>query len=111
MGVRKKGRVKFDFNGRQFVWWIDNDTFLRIASNDKKFVVGNLLIDRLDLLAVHGPEFPQLNDPLRPAWVVMPGLDTSTEFGRRVNDILEICLLVDGCISFDGDLPQYAGSG
>ena len=53
MGVRKKGRVKFTFGGRLFVWWIDNDTYLRIASDDKRFIAGNLLIDRFDLLAVH----------------------------------------------------------
>ena len=111
MGARKKGRVKFDFNGRPFVWWIDNVTFLRIASDDKRFVVGNLLIDRLDLLAVHGPEFPQLDDSSRPAWFVMPDLDTSTDFGRRVNDILEICLELGGCIPFVGELPRYAGGG
>ncbi len=111
MGVRKKGRVKFMFGDRLFVWWIDNDTYLRIASDDKRFVAGNLLLDRLDLLAVHGPDFPGLETSARPAWFSMPDLDCTTDFGRRVNDILELCFNTSGCIPYDGELPQYAGGG
>ena len=111
MGVRKKGRVKFTFGGRLFVWWIDNGTYLRIASDDKRFVAGNLLIDRFDLLAVHGPEFPGLETSARPVWFSMPDLNHSTDFGRRANDILELYFNSNGCIPYDGELPQYAGGG
>ncbi len=27
MSIRRKGRAKFDYHGRQFVWWVDNDTY------------------------------------------------------------------------------------
>ena len=39
MPARTKGRVKFDFRGRRFVWWVDGDRWLRIASLDKKVVL------------------------------------------------------------------------
>jgi hypothetical protein len=29
MPVRTKGRAKFEFRGRQFVWWVDGDYWLR----------------------------------------------------------------------------------
>jgi hypothetical protein len=37
------GRAKFDFRGRPFVWWVDGDFWLRIASLDKRFVVAYAL--------------------------------------------------------------------
>ena len=111
MGIRKKGRVKFTFGDRLFVWWIDNDTYLRIASDDKRFVVGFFLFDRLNLLAVHGPDFPGLETSARPAWFLLPNLNSTSEIGRTVNDIRELCFNTDGCVAFDGELPPDAGGG
>jgi hypothetical protein len=39
MGVRKVGRCSVVVRGREFVWWVQGDTELRIASADKKFAV------------------------------------------------------------------------
>lgn len=72
MPARTRGRAKFDFNGRQFVWWIDGDYWLRIASADKRFVVAFALgraSDQVPILAVHGPEFLGLPPaPRLPTW-------------------------------------------
>lgn len=68
MPARTKGRAKFDFHGRPFVWWVEGDYWLRIASLDKRFVVALSLVHSLDqspILAVHGPEFPGL-EPAEP---------------------------------------------
>jgi hypothetical protein len=68
MPARTKGRANFDFNGRPFVWWIDGDYWLRIASLDKRFVVAYALVRTLDqppVLTVHGQEFPGL-EPSQP---------------------------------------------
>jgi hypothetical protein len=76
MPARTKGRAKFDFRGRPFVWWVDGDYWLRIASQDKRFVVACALgraADQPPILTVHGPEFPGL-DPSepRPVHLVLP---------------------------------------
>ena len=62
MSVHKKGRSRFNHSGREFVWWVDNDTFVRVASADKSLVVAYLIYDVQNdvggIVAVHGPEFP-----------------------------------------------------
>jgi hypothetical protein len=76
MPARTKRRAKFDFNGRPFVWWIDGDYWLRIASMDKRFVVAYALgraLDQAPILVVDGPEFPGLGSGVpRPAYLVVP---------------------------------------
>ncbi len=77
MGVRKKGRAKFEHSGRQFVWWVDNDTYIRIASEDKSFVVAYLLYslpeDVGGLVAVKGKQFVGLSpSDQRPVWLIVP---------------------------------------
>jgi hypothetical protein len=77
MAARTKGRAKFDFRGRPFVWWIDNDQFLRIVSLDKKFVIAYLIGTDSDepVVEVNGPEFPGIERPEpRPLWFVAPDL-------------------------------------
>ena len=74
MPARTKGRAKFDFRGRPFVWWVDGDFWLRIASLDKRFVVSYSLgraAGQPPILAVHGHEFPGLEpSESRPIYVV-----------------------------------------
>jgi hypothetical protein len=76
MPARTKRRAKFDFNGRPFVWWIDGDYWLRIASADKRFVVAFALgrgPDQAPILVVHGQEFPGLPSGMpRPIYVIVP---------------------------------------
>jgi hypothetical protein len=90
MPARTKGRAKFDFHGRPFVW-VDRDSWLRIASLDKRFVVAYALARALDqppILAVHGQEFPGLkpSEP-RPAYLVVPE-PAGRSMGAQVNHLL-----------------------
>ena len=60
MPARTKGRAKFDFRGRPFMWWVDRDYWLRIASIDKRFVIAFALgrvVDQPPILVVYGQEF------------------------------------------------------
>ena len=106
MGIRKKGRAKFDYHGRLFVWWIDNEIYLRIASDNKRFVVGHLLVGESSLLAVHGPDFPGLEHNQRPCWFTMPPL-RSPDIGRHVEHILNICFQSREFVPFTDELPEY----
>lgn len=100
MGVRKKGRAKFEYAGRTFVWWVDNsEWFIRIASDDKSFVVAYLRCGVPDLvgglLAVHGPEFDGVTaaEP-RPIWLVVPEEVSNAvheSMGALVNALLDWC--------------------
>ncbi|MGC8644604.1 MAG: hypothetical protein ACP5XB_32465, partial [Isosphaeraceae bacterium] len=76
MPARTKGRAKFDFKGRPFVWWVDGDYGLRIASADKRFVVAVALgraSDEAPILVVHGQEFPGLPSGVpRPVHLIVP---------------------------------------
>jgi hypothetical protein len=61
MPARTKRRAKFNFRGRQFVWWVDGDRLLRISSLDKRFVVALHLLGapgKAAVLEVIGTEFP-----------------------------------------------------
>jgi hypothetical protein len=107
MGIRKKSRAKFTFDGHLFVWWIDNEIYLRVASDDKRFVVGYLLLGDSSLLAVHGPDFPGLDDNQRPAWFTIPPLAATPDIGRHVNHIINACFKTNECTAFHGELPEY----
>jgi len=91
MPARRKGRAKFDFRGRSFVWWVDGDCWLRIASLDKSFVVAYALgraSDQPPILTVNGHEFPGLEPTdLRPTYLktVEP---TGTSMGAWVEQLL-----------------------
>ena len=112
MAIRTQGRAKFDYNGRSFVWWVHQDTYLRIASADKQFVVSYVLYDPDSvgpLLAVLGPEFPGIarTEP-RPMFLVPPKLNWECPMGRHVADILDWCFQSDGHQPFAGVVPSYA---
>jgi hypothetical protein len=93
MPARTKGRAKFDFRGRPFLWWVDRDRYLRITSLDKKFVIAFLIgtePDEPQVVEVIGSEFPGVDrsDP-RPLWFVAPALPTTgTGMGAWVDCLL-----------------------
>ncbi len=111
MAIRTKRRAKFEFRGRQFVWWIDNDTFLRVASADKQFIVAYLLFDPDSvgpLLAVHGAEFPSdLRSESCPVWLVPPKFSADS-MGGHVADLLDWCFKTEDHERFTGTPPSYA---
>jgi hypothetical protein len=76
MPARTKARAKFDFGGRPFVWWIENEKYLRICSLDKKFIIACWLgtaPDAPEVVEITGPEFPGLSaSEGRPLYVVAP---------------------------------------
>ena len=104
MAIRKKNRNSFQHSGRSFVWWIDNDTYLRIASENKTFVVAYLIFDTPEdvggILVVHGSEFAGLEgDSKRPAFLETP---------RSIADMLQnsIGATVDAVLTWSLD-PKH----
>jgi hypothetical protein len=91
MPARTKGRARFDFRGRKFVWSIDGDRWLRIASLDKRFVVAVPMFRDSDqplVLVVHGHEFPGLTPAdARPVYLVVPE-PSGSSMGAWVDQIL-----------------------
>jgi hypothetical protein len=90
MPARTKRRAKFNFRGRPFVWWIENDKYLRISSLDKKFVIAYPMgthADNPDVIEVIGHEFPGIDssEP-RPIWLIVP--KPSGVMGAWVNHLL-----------------------
>ena len=91
MAIRTKGRVRFDYNGRPFVWHVADEVVLRIASADKHFSVAYELIGNNPLLAVGGPEFVGIAKSVsRPAWIVPPKFNARVS-GRLVREVLNWC--------------------
>lgn len=91
MAIRKKGRAQFNYNGRQFVWYVHREIYLRIASVDKQFSVTYELIGNTPLMGVTGPEFIGLpNTVRRPALIVPPPFSAEMG-GRTVRQILDWC--------------------
>ena len=76
MPSRTKSRAKFDFRGRPFVWWVDGDYYLRIASLDKKFIIAFPMGTEPNdppVVEVIGSEFSGLDaSEHRPVWIVVP---------------------------------------
>ena len=92
MPARTKGRAKFDFRGRAFVWWVDADYWLRVSSLDKKFVIAYALgtaADTPPVVGVRGFEFPGIDrkEP-RPVWLVAPELSGGPGMGSWVEQLL-----------------------
>ena len=89
MAARTKRRAKFDFRGRPFLWWVDGDKYLRIASADKKFVIAYLIgTEEPAVVEVIGPEFPGAeSSERRPLWFVAPELPESS-MGAWVDRLL-----------------------
>ena len=89
--IRTKGRSRFDYNGRNFVWHIARDVELRIASTDKKFVVMYELIGSRPLMSVSGAEFVGVQPAAkRPLWLVPPHFNRPIG-GALVREILSWC--------------------
>jgi len=109
MGVRKKGRSKFTHSGQEFVWWVDNDTFTRIASADKSLVVAYLIYDVPrdvgGILAVHGPEFPGIDrNEKRPIWLVLPE-EIMDAFQQSMGAVVNA--LITWCLDTEHDIVRY----
>lgn len=112
MAVRRKGRSVFQHSGREFVWWVDNDTYIRIASADKSLVVGYLLYDVPHgiggLVAVHGPKFPGLERAeKRPVWLVVPQ-SIADEFQHSMGAFVNA--LITWCLDPEHEIERYEGS-
>lgn len=75
MGVRKKGKTRFEYLGRYYYWLFDN-WHIRIASEDKKFVVAYFMDGHRELephLEVIGQEFPGIKrEQSRPVRLYVP---------------------------------------
>jgi hypothetical protein len=69
MAVRKKGRSVVEVSGRRFFWHVHRETHVRIASEDKRFVVAYRWVGEPEL-SVSGPEFPGLS-PFLPRPVIL----------------------------------------
>jgi hypothetical protein len=116
MSVRKKGRTRFNHSGREFVWWVDTDTFVRVASADKALVVAYLICDVPTdvggIVAVHGPEFPGIEQTeKRPVWLVAPReiMDAFQQsMGAVVNALISWCLDPEHEIKrYDRNVPAF----
>lgn len=94
MPARTKGRARFDFQSRPFVWWIDGDRWLRIASDDKQFVVAYPLgraPDQPAVLVVHGHEFPGLEQSARRPINLRVFEPSGDSIGAWVQALLQWC--------------------
>jgi hypothetical protein len=103
--IRTKGRNRFDYNGRQFIWYVADETQLRIASTDKRFVVMFELIGNQPLMSVSGYEFLGIPPSLQlPIWIVLPRFSNSVG-GALVREILDWCFNPDHeIVLYDGPL-------
>lgn len=120
MAVRKKGRSRFAHSGREFVWWVDNDVFIRVASTDKSLVVAFLISevpkDVGGIVVVHGPEFLGIDrSEKRPIWLAAPKIIMSAfadSMGAVVNALLSWCLDPDHeIVRYDRKIPSFLGGG
>jgi hypothetical protein len=101
--IRTKGRRRFTYNGRRFVWYIARDIKLRIASNDKQFAVMYELIGNSPLFAVSGPEFLGVPATIkRPVWLVPP------RFTRPLGSAL-VREVLEWCIDASHEIVRYEG--
>lgn len=94
MGTRKKKRAVFEYLGEDFYWYQD-DWYVRVYSEDKKFVVayfmGNPWGDRPHL-EVHGPRFPGIEtSQTRPVLLCVPSFVTdewTNSLGAFINSLI-----------------------
>lgn len=91
MPGRTKGRAKFDFRGRAFVWRVDGDRWLRINSVDKKFVIAfpiGRAIDMPPVIEVIGQEFLGIDrSERRPIRLIVPE-PSGEPMGAWVDELL-----------------------
>jgi hypothetical protein len=101
MAIRKKGRSRIAVNGRRFVWWVHREREVRIASEDKQFVVSYHWVGD-PKVAVSGPEFPGIEPTeKRPVWLAAPAFTYQSPAGlaRQV---------IDWAFSADRELKRLA---
>lgn len=95
MAVRKRGCSRIEVDGRRFVWYVHDETDVRIVSEDKRFAVSYRWLGEPSL-AVTGPEFPRIapTDP-RPVLTTPPAFSYSgpADLARQ---IVRWALCVDG---------------
>jgi hypothetical protein len=94
MGVRKKGRARFEYLGEYFHWYLD-DWRVHVCSEDKTFVIAYFMGDPWGdgpHLEVHGNRFPGLEDNSnRPVRLCVPKFVTSAgtkSLGAFVNALI-----------------------
>lgn len=95
MGVRKKGRTRFECLGEYFHWYCDEYT-LRIASEDKSFVITSVHWAIDPYIEIHGYRFPGIDRTVkRPVRVFIPDhviQELQSSFGAFVNALIRWCL-------------------
>ena len=104
MAIRTKGRRKFVFEGRDFVYYYDEPWSLHVASADKKFVVILFFffipwdpqpIDCYPLKVV-GQEFPGLvRDGQQKIFLRYPHVDAEYNKPSGIRHLLEWCFSLD----------------
>ena len=118
MGISKKKRCTFQHSGREFTWWVENESFIRILSENNRFYVDYLILDSPSdaggLLAVRGIEFPGLEpDTERPVVLDVPdsiGKCFAHSMGAVVDAILTWSLNKDHkIIRYTVTKPNYLG--
>ncbi|PQO37020.1 hypothetical protein C5Y96_07630 [Blastopirellula marina] len=98
MGVRKKGRTRFECLGECFVWYWD-EWYIRISSEDKSFVIAYFIGDPWGPeahLEIHGHHFPGIErTERRPVRVLVPEAvrkEFQSSTGAFVNALIRWCL-------------------
>ena len=87
MSARSKGRRKLNIDGDIYYWYVHDELFLRIYSEDKKFIVHYELMGEEPLMIVHGQIFNASSEKKRPIWVVPPKIES--DFGPQyVKDLI-----------------------
>jgi len=103
MGARKKKRTRFEYLGRYYHWWYDDQWRVHVCSEDKKFVIAYFTgypfrdppFDE-PLIEVHGQEFSGIDDSeQRPVLLHVPKFVTdewSKSLGALVNALIRWCI-------------------
>ena len=87
MAIRKKGRSRFFYLGREFSWYVHKELELRIASTDKKFVVAVNLSAPYEI-RVSGEDFPREQHKERPLTMEYSG-ELGDSMGKAAANIVE----------------------
>lgn len=96
MSISKKKRCTFQHSGRAFTWWVVNDSFSRIISQDRTFYVDYLIMDTPSdaggLLAVRGTEFLGLEDDSRRPIVLDVPASIAKCFANSMGSVVDAVL-------------------
>lgn len=112
MGVRKKGRTRFECLGEYFVWYWD-EWYIRISSEDKSLVIAYFLGDPWGdrpHIEVHGNRFSGIDRTTkRPVRVLVPEHVTQefqSSTGAFVNALIRWCLDESHELEYLNELDQ-----